>query len=146
MHKLLLSLSLLLSPLIPWHMHTPLPASGKASYYAAGVMRRVAEYRLRVGDIKPCPECIGYVAMMRKGDLGRRVWIEREGIVSGPYLVVDVAAPRDFASVIGRGIIVEVDYALAMSWGMRGPVAVRVLGGWEWMMEGKRGEWLEFGY
>ncbi len=142
----ILFLILLLLPLPPWNTTTPLPIEGKAAYYAPYLMEQVARYRLRAGDVKPCPACIGYVAMMRKGDLGRQVWIERQGVVSGPYLVVDVAAPRDFAGVTGRGIVVEVDYGLAMQWGMQGPVAVRVLSGWEWMMEGKRGEWLEFGY
>jgi hypothetical protein len=100
---------------------------GKATYYADGVMERMWQLRIQAGDVQPCKDCIGAVAMMRRGDIGRKVWVERNGEVTGPFIVVDCAAPQDYPALSGRGLVLEVPYWLAQRWKMAGPVAVRVL-------------------
>ena len=109
---------------------TPLPQMGKAMYYANGVMEQVIKYRLRVGDITPGKKCLGYVALMRKGDLDREVWIVINGQVEGPFCVVDVAALQHIPSLLERNWVVDVDYQTAKRWGMAGvgPKFVVVLG------------------
>ena len=113
-----------------YHAQTPLPQVGKAMYYASGVMEQVIKYRLRVGDITPGKKCLGYVALMRKGDLDREVWIVINGQVEGPFCVVDVAALQHIPSLLERNWVVDVDYQTAKRWGMVGvgPKFVVVLG------------------
>lgn len=43
-------------------------------YYGAGVMENVYQNRINWGDIDICNECIGYVALLRAGDINRRVY------------------------------------------------------------------------
>ena len=117
----------LLAGMPVWRMPTVLPVTGRATYYAEGVMERVWQYRIQSGDVRPCKECIGAVAMMHSGDIGRKVWVEHDGEVLGPFIVVDCAAPQDFPALERRGIVVEVPYWLARHWKMAGPVGVRVL-------------------
>ena len=108
---------------------TPLPVSGLAMYYAPNVMENVAQYRLRVNNIEGCEECVGSVALLRAGDLDRKVWIQQEGgEVEGPFQVLDVAARHHIPSLLARNWVVDVDYDTAMRWGMRGPVPVTILG------------------
>lgn len=113
-----------------YHQQTPLPQIGKAMYYASGVMERVIKYRLHVGDITPGKECLAYVALMRKGDLDREVWIVINGHAEGPFCVVDVAALQHIPSLLERNWVVDVDYQTAKRWGMVGigPKYVVVLG------------------
>lgn len=107
---------------------TPLPVSGLAMYYAPNVMENVAQYRLRVNNIEGCEECVGSVALLRAGDLDRKVWIQQEGgEVEGPFQVLDVAARHHIPSLLARNWVVDVDYDTAMRWGMRGPVPVTIL-------------------
>ena len=106
---------------------TPLPVSGLAMYYAPNVMENVAQYRLRVDKIEGCDECVGSVALLRAGDLDRKVWIQPEdGAVEGPFQVLDVAARHHIPSLLARNWVVDVDYTTAMRWGMRGPVPVTI--------------------
>lgn len=128
---LLLSLSLLFAPPLqpanpPWEAATDLPVRGQVTYYAPGLMEWVYEYRLRLDQVPVCdpPACVGYVAMLRPGDLGRLVWLQPAGqFAEGPFLVVDYAARNNFEALDGRGLVAEVDHATAQRWGMRGPLA-----------------------
>ena len=105
-----------------------LPVHGKAMYYNPGIMDQVLEYRLELGQIAPCPQCVGYVALLNAGDLNRKVWIEwEEGDVEGPFLVIDVAATQHVPLLLARQWVVDVDYATALRRAMDGPVYVRVL-------------------
>jgi len=98
-----------------------------AMYYAPNVMENVAQYRQRVDKIEGCDECVGSVALLRAGDLDRKVWIQPEdGAVEGPFQVLDVAARHHIPSLLARNWVVDVDYATAMRWGMRGPVPVTI--------------------
>jgi hypothetical protein len=107
---------------------SPLPAQGLAMYYNPGLMEQVLDYRLRMGNVTECEECIGYVALLRAGDIDRRVWMQRPGeVVEGPFWVIDVAARHDIPSLLERDWVVDIDYETAMRWGMRGPVPVTVL-------------------
>lgn len=111
----------------PWTAETNLPTSGHATYYAEGVMEAVAQRRIRSGQIAACPECVGSVAMMRKGDIGRKVWLEYHDSTIGPWLVVDCADVSDFQRVVQHDLIVEIPYDLAMKLQIRGPVPITVL-------------------
>lgn len=126
----LLALSLFFAPVFedsvpPWHGSTSLPATGEVTFYAPNVMERTYNLRLRLSEVPYCdpPECIGYVATLRPGDLGRKVWLHVPGReVEGPFLVVDYAAQRDFDRLINRGLVAEVDYKTAQRWGMKKPI------------------------
>jgi hypothetical protein len=105
-----------------------LPVQGKAMYYNPGIMDQVLEYRLALGQVTPCPECVGYVALLRSDDLNRKVWIEwGQDDVEGPFLVIDVAARQHVPMLLARQWVVDVDYATALRRSMVGPVFVRVL-------------------
>ncbi len=126
----LLALSLLLTPLAqtidpPWYAATRLPARGEVTFYGRGVMETTYHLRLERAQVPYCdrPACVGYVATLRPGDLGRKVWLDVPGIgVEGPFLVVDYAAAKDFERLRRRGLIAEVDYVTAQRWNMRRPV------------------------
>jgi hypothetical protein len=110
-----------------YYERTPLPAEGKAMYYNPGVMQEVLEYRLSMGQVDKCPDCAGYVALLRAGDLNRRVWIKwPNGVVEGPFLVIDVAATHHIDMLLGRGWVIDVDYRTAMRHGMNRPLLVTV--------------------
>ena len=112
-----------------YYEETPLPTEGWMMYYNPGVMERVLDFRRKARHVTQCPECIGYVAMLRAGDLDRRIWIEREGRpLEGPFWVIDVAAPQHVGQLLERGWIVDVDYETAMRWGMGRPHWVRIWG------------------
>jgi hypothetical protein len=125
----LLALSLLLNPMAqiidpPWHAATRLPARGEVTFYGRGVMETVYHLRLERAQVPYCdrPACVGYIATLRPGDLGRKVWLDVPGIgVEGPFLVVDYAAAKDFERLRRRGLIAEVDYVTAQRWGMVRP-------------------------
>lgn len=129
MFAALLALNLLFSPLAqtidpPWYAATRLPARGEVTFYAPGVMETVYHLRLERAQVPYCdrPACVGYIATLRPGDLGRKVWLDVPGIgVEGPFLVVDYAAARDFERLRRRGLIAEVDNVTARRWGMTRP-------------------------
>lgn len=109
----------------PWYMASSLPAHGEVTFYAFDVMERAYHRRLELAQVPYCdkPACVGYVATLRPGDLGRKVWLARPGFpAEGPFLVVDYAAARDFERLRQRGLIAEVDYQTARRWGMTGPI------------------------
>ncbi len=107
---------------------TPLPIRGKAMYYNPGVMEQVVTYRLSLGQITPCNECVGYVALLRLGDLNRRVWIQWADNVEGPFLVVDVAAKQHVGALLRQGWAVDLDYQSAVRRGLDGPEPVTIWG------------------
>ena len=110
-----------------YYEETPLPREGWMMYYNPGVMEQVLDFRRQARHVTECPECIGYVAMLRAGDLDRRIWIEREGRpLEGPFWVIDVAAPQHVGQLLDRGWIVDVDYETAMRWRMGRPHWVRI--------------------
>jgi len=116
-----------LSP--PYDAPSPLPVTGLAMYYAPNVMDGVEAYRERVNDLAECEECVGRVALLRAGDLGRKVWIKAgDNPVEGPFQVLDVAARHHIPDLLRRNWVIDVDYTTAARWGMRGPVTVTVYG------------------
>jgi hypothetical protein len=111
----------------PYSEPTPLPVSGLAMYYAPNVMDSVAAYRERVNKIEQCEECIGQVALLRAGDIGRQVWIQvGDQAVEGPFQVLDVAGRHHIPDLLRRNWVVDVDYDTALRWGMRGPIEVTI--------------------
>jgi len=108
-----------------WATTTTEPAiDGLATYYAPGVMEAVAVNRgMDLSHYR------GGVALNRAGDLGRTVWLERNGVIDGPFLVVDCArrGPH-FEDRERRGYVAEIDYRLAREWGIVGvgPTPVKV--------------------
>lgn len=106
---------------------TPLPMEGLAMYYNPGIMRQVVEYRENMGEIEDCMECVGYAALLRAGDLNRRIWIRwGDGEVEGPFLVADVAARHHVEMLIQRGWAVDVDNQTAVRRGMFMPMPVTI--------------------
>ena len=126
----LLALSLLFSPITqgsdpPWQAASRLPARGEVTFYGRGVMETVYHLRLERAQVPYCdkPTCVGYIATLRPGDLGRKVWLARPGgPLEGPFLVVDYASTRDFERLRRRTLIAEVDNQTARRWGMSGPL------------------------
>lgn len=126
----LLALLLLFSPLDqttepPWYAAARLPVRGEVTFYGHGVMESAYHLRLQRAQVPYCdrPTCVGYVAMLRAGDLGRKVWLQAPGrAAEGPFLVVDYASAQDFERLRQRGLVAEVDYVTAQRWGMRGPL------------------------
>jgi hypothetical protein len=109
---------------------SPLPLTGLAMYYNPNVMNEVVANRMAMGHLSTCGECIGHVALLRVGDLNRRVWLQwADGKVEGPFLVADVAAAHHVGYLLERNWVVDVDYQTALRRGMNGPVAVTVLAG-----------------
>jgi hypothetical protein len=109
----------------PWYVATPLPARGEVTFYGPDVMERVYHRRLELAQVPYCdkPACVGYVATLRPGDLGRKVWLAVPGRpVEGPFLVVDFASTKDFERLRRRGLIAEIDYQTAQRWSMAGPL------------------------
>lgn len=107
---------------------TRLPVSGQAMYYNPGVMQEVYAYRLHLGQVQPCSACVGYAALLRAGDINRRIWLQWEGgIVEGPFLVIDAAAGQHVDLLLSRNWVVDVDYETALRRDMAGPVPVTIL-------------------
>lgn len=111
-----------------YRQSSPLPMSGYAMYYNPNVMQEVLNNRLAMGHVSSCNECVGNIALLRAGDLNRRVWLQwSDGTVEGPFLVADVAAPQHVAQLLARNWVVDVDYRTASRRGMVGPEMVTVL-------------------
>lgn len=102
---------------------------GQASYYAPGLMDEVYANRLGWGHVQPCESCVGMVALLDVGNLGRLVYLDfgDDLGIEGPFLVVDVAQAEHRAGLRKRNRVVEVDYATARRHHMNGPIPVRVL-------------------
>lgn len=103
---------------------SPLPQTGLATFYASGMMEYVAGYRQAQGQLPACPECVGTVALLRAGDIGRKVWLQPPGGERvGPFLVIDCARRQDVDPLVARGWAVDVSYELGQAWGMTRPLA-----------------------
>ena len=101
--------------------------AGSATYYNPGIMDEVYRNRLAWGQIAPCAECVGYVALLDADMIGQRVYLQRDGKPpEGPFLAIDTAAAGHRADLLRRGWAVDVDWPTAQRWGMRGPIPVRV--------------------
>jgi hypothetical protein len=102
---------------------TQLPEIGIATYYAPGKMDWVWGYRQRLGQVPDCPECVGAVALLRAGDIGRKIWLQPpNGELTGPFLVVDCAHTEDVGPLLERNWVVDISYELGQLWGMVRPL------------------------
>lgn len=124
MTTIALLLCLLLAPARP----PQAPRAGLATFYAPGVMAEVVAYRAGIGQLAPCPDCLGYVALLEPAHIGARVWLRRPGAaIEGPYLVADCAQRAHRDRLTRLGWVVDVDWPTAQRWGMAGPLtAVQV--------------------
>lgn len=103
---------------------SPLPQIGLATFYASGMMEYVEGYRQTLGQLPECPECVGTVALLRAGDIGRKVWLQAPGGERvGPFLVIDCARRQDVDPLLARGWVVDVSYELGQAWAMDRPLA-----------------------
>jgi hypothetical protein len=118
----------------PWHVPTEAESvAGKATFYAPGMMERVAMNRGLIREAEEYDKWLeerglaGAVALNAAGDLGRVVWLESPaGDVAGPFLAIDCAQAEHYQDRLDRERVVEVDWPTAVRWQMRGPVDVRV--------------------
>lgn len=102
---------------------TPLPQTGLATFYAPGMMEYVQGYRQARGQLPDCPDCVGTVALLRAGDIGRKIWLQPAGGDRvGPFLVIDCARQEDVAPLVARNWAVDVSFELGQVWGMTGPL------------------------
>jgi len=102
---------------------TPLPQTGLATFYAPGMMEHVLDVRDGYGQMLRCPECVGTVALLRAGDIGRKVWLQPpDGEKIGPFLVIDCARQVDVWPLVDRNWVVDVSYELGELWDMNRPL------------------------
>ncbi len=105
-----------------WLSSNPGDFVGMATFYAEGVMERVARNRglsFKGHGFK------GGVALMNCGDIGDYVWIKRgtQYEFEGPFLVVDCSSREHlYFNVVINGIAVEVDWETSRRWGMNGGI------------------------
>ena len=126
-------LATLLLTASPWRAPTPADhLDGLATYMNPGVMARTAANRGLIphpGAYASWLAVHGYaggVALNPAGDLGRVIWLEHAGRIEGPFVVLDCAQRVHYAQRIDQRRVVEVDWATAQRWRMRGPVPVVV--------------------
>ena len=81
--------------------------SGDIAYYRSGLMQDVIEYR--GADMRGR---IDGVSLMAKGDLGRTVWLEVDGRIVGPLLVVDCSQQVHYEMNVGRRRIADISRRL----------------------------------
>ncbi len=103
---------------------TSLPEMGLVTYYGPGIMDFVANYREQREQLPRCDDCVGSVALLRVGDIGRKVWLQLPGtdVVYGPFLVVDCARTEDVPDLLDRNWVVDVSYEVGQAWGLTGPL------------------------
>lgn len=102
---------------------TPLPHTGLATFYAAGMMEHVLAVRAGHGQVLRCDECVGTVALLRAGDIGRKVWLQPpDGEKVGPFLVIDCARRADIPPLVARNWAVDVSFEVGRLWGMDRPL------------------------
>jgi hypothetical protein len=88
------------------------------------MMEHVLDVRAGHGQRLQCPECVGTVALLRAGDIGRKVWLQPPGGDRiGPFLVIDCARQEDVWPLVDRGWVVDVSYELGELWRMDRPLA-----------------------
>ena len=109
--------------LLPWDQPTPgVSIEGKASFYNIRRMQEVAYNRGMELD-----GAIDFVSMNRKGDLGRLVWIEKDGVVYGPYRNIDCSQEGEhYLAREDKKLVIEVSWEQAQAWKMIRPIPVRV--------------------
>ena len=93
---------------------------GSITYYSRNLMERVYANRLAMHHVKPCPSCVGMIAVIHRQDVGKRAYLLVDGATIGPVLIVDCAAAKDHARLEQRGLVAEVSYPLAERLGMVG--------------------------
>lgn len=119
--------------LVAWMEATPADyVEGMATYYAPGLMERVAAFRGI--DLEGYA---GGVALNRAGDLGRSVWVEWVNPATkrteriGPLKVVDCAQRgAHFEERERANLVVELSFEQGAAWGMLGPIPVTVWFRW----------------
>jgi hypothetical protein len=108
-----------------WYLPAPTVSSGRAVWYAPGVMEANIWLRWEWGQIpRPPSDYIDGVAMMSPADIGQTVWILHPGGTwEGPFVVVDCAQRDDIWPIIQtRQEVVEVSWETAQRWGMTDPL------------------------
>ncbi len=94
---------------LAWSSMSPQNLEGRATYYRPDLMGEVAANRsLSLNGY------MGGVALNRKGDLGRVVWLEFDRAIEGPFLSVDCAQHEHYKAREQKGYVVEVDAATAL--------------------------------
>lgn len=118
-----------------WETPTPNPyLDGLATYMNPGVMEQTAANRALIDNPDDLPlwltseGLVCAVALNRRADLGRIVWLRRPGGPTlGPCLSIDCAALPHLQRRIDQERVVEVGWRIAEHWGMERPIPIRVL-------------------
>lgn len=96
---------------------------GKITFYGAGVMEQVYKYRLGAGEVEPCMECVGMIAVLDAEHIGKHAYITLPNRTPfGPFLIVDCARQQDLAPLRQAGLIAEVSRERGYLWDMRGAI------------------------
>lgn len=113
-------------PEVPAEWFEPTEAEqviGFAARYDPGLMALV----LRNRGLELASYHRGAVAMLRRGDLGREVWIFVRGEWFGPYLVVDCSNRRNFSALRARGRVAELSDREWRALGLGGAPAIVIV-------------------
>lgn len=123
---------------IPTATPTPSPmpvctvVTGRASQYSPGIMRRVTEYRQRMGQIaQDVSGYDGFIAVLECDDIGKEYWLRPVGTeIWYLVLAVDCASKSDRQSELDPrsgwewmrdgAIVCEISHLLAIEWGTVG--------------------------
>lgn len=90
---------------------------GEFTRYAPRVMERVVAYRLEIGQLTPCPACVGEIAVIEPRYLNWRAYITfPDGRVVGPFHVTDCAEQKHRENLRRRGWVGEFSYASAVKY------------------------------
>jgi hypothetical protein len=88
--------------------------TGLMQRYGPGVMAKVVENRIGMGDIPASTDPFSAVARPDCALLGQSVWIEwPNGQWSGPHTVADCSSRNDYSRHRQKGLVIEVSYELA---------------------------------
>jgi len=106
-----------------WYRPQPPYSSGRAVWYANGVMQANINQRIEWGQIVP-GDYIDGVALMSPADLGKTVWLRRPGYGwEGPFIVADCAQRDDEWWILKyRKEVVEVGWRTKERWGITAPL------------------------
>jgi hypothetical protein len=107
-----------------WRTPAPIYSSGRAVWYAEGIMEANEWLRWEWGQIPAPPsDYLDGVALMSPADIGKTAWLRGPLGWEGPFIVVDCAQWDDMYWIVKyRQEVVEVGWETRQRWGMLTPL------------------------